>query len=265
MSKHVNDSDMSSLEREFELEFDQDGGGEGDEGLEEEFREFAEFEMDEPEEEAGDYERSLSYDDDDYAERFYELSLRNYESEAEIDYELARVFEAMEQDFFFKGLGRKLNRAGKGLVKQSLQAAKKAAAKHPLVQTVKGVTQLARGNLKGTLGSLAKAGLKSALSAHPAGAAALPALQALGFEATEDPEDNRGAWDNFVRLSEAAYDQLAHNFDDRAANDPIAANELAKRAFQAAFKQATGRSTRSSHNHRIIRVKKGETITIEAE
>ena len=141
-------ADLSQLEREFELEMDDDAAGE----LE------LEFESDEGEldEDRPAFEAEADDAADGFAERFYELSQGSYESEFELDQEVNRLVADMEQEFFFKGLGKRLRSAGKGLLKKAL---KHAAGKFPALNALKGVTQLARGNLKGMLGSLAKAGL----------------------------------------------------------------------------------------------------------
>ena len=244
MPKQTNDSDMSDVEREFELEMEEEPTE--DRELEREFEEI--------EEESAD----------DYAERFHELSQRQFEAESEVDDAVNGLLNEMERDFFFKGLRKKLKKAGKGLLKKGLKLAKGL----PAFQAVKGITQLARGDLKGLLGSLAKAGLGAAISAVPGGAAILPALKALGFEAAEDdPEANKEAWRNFVGVSREAFDSLAQNLHEQA-DDPLEASRLATRAFQEALEKGRARvgGLRTVDKAtRIVRVRKGETVKVIIE
>lgn len=250
-------ADLSQLEREFELEMDEDSSGE----LE------LEFEADEGEldEEAG----SSAYETDEatetFAGRFYELSQGSYESEFELDEDVNRLVAEMEHEFFFKGLGRRLRRAGKGLLKKAVKA---AAGSIPAVKALQSVTQLARGNLRGMLGSLAKAGLASAI---PGGAVALPALKALGFEA-EEPEANREAWRNYGEVSREAFQYLAENLHEHA-DAPAEASRLATAALQAGLRKGQtrprGRSFRRhagpSAGTRVIRLRRGDRLIITVD
>lgn len=79
MPEDGNDIDMSELEREVELEMEEELVEE--EELEKEFEVLTELEGEEPEEEFEEVEEGTK----DYAERFYELSTREFESEAEVD------------------------------------------------------------------------------------------------------------------------------------------------------------------------------------
>ena len=121
----------------------------------------------------------------------------------------------MEREYFFKGLVKRLSKAGKGLVKRGLKMAKGL----PAFQALSGLTQLARGNLKGMLANLAKTGLQAAAGAIPGGAIALPALQSLGIVPgeTSDPD-----WARFTEVAERSYDHLARNLNEQTPN-PIAA------------------------------------------
>lgn len=250
-------ADLSQLEREFELEMDDDASGE----LE------LEFETDEGEvdEEAG----SSAYEADEaseaFAERFYELSQNTYESEFELDDDVNRLVAEMEHEFFFKGLGRRLRRAGKGLLKKAVKA---AAGSLPIGKALQAATQLARGNLKGMLGSLAKAGLASAI---PGGAVALPALKALGFEA-EEPAANREAWRNYGEVSREAFQYLAENLHEQA-DAPAEASRLAAAALQAGLRKGQERRRGSGTRRReavpggtrVIRLRRGERLIISVE
>jgi len=222
--------DLSELEREFELEMEGDPSLESDsefeDGLSTEFE--AGLEADAAEEFETDGASGP------YAERFYELSQRGYESEYEMEGDVSEIVNEMEQEFFFGGLGKRLRKAGRGLLKKGLRY---AAGKVPALQALKGLTQLARGNLKGMLGSLAKAGLASAV---PGGAVALPALKALGFEASEDPEVNREAWQNYAEVSREAFEVLADSLHENA-DQPMEASRLASTAFQTALRNVQSR------------------------
>lgn len=251
-------ADLSQLEREFELEMDDDPAGE----LE------LEFESDDGE--LDDSAPSYEVDQDgeaaeSFAERFYELSQGSYESEYELDQEVNRLVADMEQEFFFKGLGKRLRRAGKGLLKKAL---KHAVGKIPALSALKGVTQLARGNLKGMLGSLAKAGLASAI---PGGAVALPALSALGFE-VEEPEGNREAWRNYGEVSREAFQHLAEHLHEQA-DTPTEASKLATAALQAGLVRAQARRRSGGRRRRgagatdtrVIRLRRGERLIVTVD
>jgi hypothetical protein len=258
--------DVSELEREVELEMEDENEPLDEEELEEEFEDFDEEEPEEEEfedideeepEDEGEFEAEL----EGFADRFYELSTREFESEAEVDGELGRLFEDMEREFFFKRL-RKAFKAGKRLAKRAVRKARRVARGLPAFQGLRAISQLARGNLKGLLGSLAKAGLASAI---PGGAAILPALQALGFRETADPEENREAWESFVNVSQEAFENLAENLNERA-DDPLEASRLATNAFQSALRKTQIRvpsvRSRGFGRKRRIALRKGDVLVI---
>jgi hypothetical protein len=236
MLENLRDTDISELEREFELEMD---NFESDE----EYKTDEEFEMDEEFEAMSDLEIEDATEGEyenagDYAERFYELSQRSYESVSELNEEVDGILNEMERDFFWRGAKNFLKKKAKGLVSKGL---KFAAGQIPAFKALQGITQLTRGNLKGFLGSLANAGLASAI---PGGAAILPALKTLGVSPGGEME--REAWDNFVEVSREAYQNLAQNLHENADN-PLEASRLANNAFQTAVKKVQSRvqATRS--------------------
>ncbi|MGI6455248.1 MAG: hypothetical protein ACOX5R_06440 [bacterium] len=239
MSNRFDAMDMSELEREFEFEME----AESDDEFEGEFEEEFEFELDDEFEFEADDEFEGMEDQEygnDYAERFYELSQRQFESESEVDTAINEVLDDMEREYFFgkalRGIKNIAKKVSKNQVfKTAFNAAKSLASKHPAFKALQGVTQLARGNLRGMLGSLAKAGLGSMV---PGGAAILPALQALGFKETELPEDNREAWNNYVMVAREAYETMANSITDQIDN-PMIANQKATSAFQQALKKAS--------------------------
>lgn len=255
MPRDINETDMSEMEREFELEMGEESEPE-EEQLEEEFEA---LEEEEPEEEK-EFEEELGR----YSDRFYQLSKREFESEAEVDAEINSLLTRMEHEYFWGKLKKLAKKAIKKGTRYAIKRARKYAKGLPIFQGLKGITQLARGNLKGVLGTLAKAGLGAALRAHPAGAAILPALQALGFKETTDPEENREAWDNFVDVSREAFEYLAENIDEKV-DDPSKASQLATDAFQTALRKThikvPGVPSRGKR-HQII-ARKGDIITIE--
>jgi len=262
MPKNVNEKDMSELEKDFELEMEEEPVEKEEpieeRELEEEFERVAELKEERPEEEFEEIEERE--EPADYAERFYELSLREFESEAEVDDAVNKLLNEMEREYFFKGLWKKLKKGGKWLLKKGIKLAKGL----PVFQAVKGITQLARGNLKGLLGSLAKAGLGAAVSAIPGGAAILPALKAIGFEVAEEPEQNQEAWRNYDLLCREAFDHLASNINEKA-DDPIEASRLATEAFQSALKKVSTQKpyiVEKGKRYRV-QVRKGDVVIIE--
>ncbi len=254
MPRNGNTADISNLEREFEIEMEEEPGEqEFEEGPEGEFEGVPEEEF----EEIG--EESTS----DYAARFYEISQREFESETEMDDAINEPLRRMEQEFFLGGLRkrwRQLKKRGLGRLLQ--KGLKFAAGKIPALQALQNATSAARAALRGDIGGLVKAGLGAALRAHPAGAALSPALGALGFEAGED---NREAWDNVVDVAREAYDHLAGNLHENA-DDPLEASRLANEAFQTAMREVKNGSSVPVQSHgkpyRVIRVGRGERVKI---
>src|SRR3990172_5753841 len=117
-------------------------------------------------------------------------------------------------------------------------------------------------DLKGLLGSLAKAGLGAVV---PGGGAILPALKALGFETSEDEDANRDAWRNYVEVSREAYEYLASNLEENA-DDPLIASRLANEAFQTALKGASAAAPSAAspkRPYRVIHVRKGDRVLIK--
>lgn len=280
-----NDTGMSELEREFELEMEdsnefeeQEGSREAEEAgelesyggqmgsleSEERFETESDSELDREFEQLAEVEGERESDGEAdrpyyYAERFQELSDREFESEYELNTELDRLFEDMEREFFFG----KLKKIGKRFIKRAVRMAKNL----PAFRAVKAASQLARGNLRGMLGSLAKAALPMAASVIPGGAVALPVLKGMGFEA-EDPESTRIGWRNFVEVSQEAYDHLASNITEKAVN-PVIASQQASNAFKYGLSkvQSKRRGSALGTGRKVykIRVKKGQRIRMIIE
>jgi hypothetical protein len=229
MASYLEDTGMSELEQEFELEME----GEPTESseLEASFEALDDREA-EPDSETDtlqelEFEAGEDSEFEDtssgYADRFYELSQREFESESERESSVQDVMREMETEFF---LG-KLVKGGIGLARKF-----KKAGGFSLLKTA--AKQLA-GPLSGQLGALASA----ALSMHPGGAAILPLLKTLGFGKSDAaPEQNQEAWNNFVSFSREAYDRLADSVGEREVANPALAAQRTAQAIAAARQQA---------------------------
>jgi hypothetical protein len=235
---------ISDLEREFELDMESEPPDEEafETDLDQEFEtELDDEEYEGPEDLDQEFEVVAEADDDpremEFAERFYEVGQRQFESEFEVDRELGEVLDDMEREYFFGRLVRGVKRLGKsrivrGLVRKGLRFAQQR------FPALKAVTQLARGNLKGMLLPLAKTALGAAV---PGGPAALAVLKGLGFEAAEDDPRNREGWQNYTRMAREAYEDLADNVTTRV-DEPREASQLAASAFQRALRRAQARA-----------------------
>jgi hypothetical protein len=256
---------MSGLEEEFELEMDTAEPGQSLEFLQELDEEWEvadeEFEGLDEELEGGEVVGSQ------FAERLYELSLREFESEAEVDDELRGVLDDMEREYFWGGLKKLAKRGLKGGLKRLVQHAGKLAPGLPITQLFNIATQLSRGQVKGALGALAKTGLSTALRAHPAGMAALSTLNTLGFKETEVAEENREAWDNYVQVAREAFEQLAANLDETTVT-PAGANRQAANAMQAGLRSrrmqrtARGAGMGMGMQRRVVRLRRGQRLVV---
>jgi hypothetical protein len=203
----------------------------------------------------------------EYTDKLLEISERQFDTEFELDREIQSLVNNMERDFFsFGGVWKKLKQGGRFLAKAGLNAVKGL----PAFRVVKGLTQLARGNLKGLLATLAKAGMGAAISAFPGGAIALPALRAMGvgFEVSDDSDVRRRALYNVVDVSRESFEYLARNFNEKS-NDPIEANRLAANAFQYGLKKVRSKTTsqmipgtKLGKKVNLIKVRKGQRIRI---
>ncbi|MGA9769547.1 MAG: hypothetical protein WBV94_10935 [Blastocatellia bacterium] len=277
MPKNFNDLDMSELEREFELEMEDDHESLNSDELEAEFEGLEGYESYEPELE---FEES-DHEGGDYADRFYELSQRGYESESQMDEELDSILNEMEQEYFFGGLKKALKKRLPGI--KNLIGKIKTFAPALGLSGLTGITGLAQKILKdGSLKGLAKAGLTAAIGTNPMGAAALTALKGLGFEASEDSEANRDAWNNYVDVAREAFESLAENVNERS-DEPLEASRQATAAFQTALHKVRARVPHARHGRgiyragqagfpagqkrraRVIRVRRGERIIIIGE
>ena len=249
---------MSDLEREIELEMDDEV--ELDEEADEEagdLQAFAELELDEEttldeeaemdEEadfvmEAGDdseveIEADTRVRDQEYVERFMEIAGRQYESESEVDQVLNETLDGLAQERFFGALKRGLGKLARSKALRAL-AKKGLAAASGQFPALKAALSLAKGDLKGTLMNLGKQAIAGAI---PGGGAALGALNSLGFTQSDNSEDNREAWENYVEMSGEAFEHLANNITPTA-DQPLEASRLATSAYQQAMKRAQART-----------------------
>jgi hypothetical protein len=264
MLKDSNDADLSELEREFELEMDdlefEYEGNPDEESGDEEYGDQEYGDQEYEEDQMQEYEGS-DEETSDYAQRFYELSQMEFESESELDQEMDGLLSEMEQEYFFGGVGKFLKSKAKGLVKKGF---KYAVGRIPALQALKNMTHLSRLNLTGLLKTFGKPLLEKALAATPQGAIALTALKALGHEATEDSEVDREVWDNYVQVCKEAYEHLADNLNENA-DHPLEASRLATNAFQKALinRRRMGHRRRFPHGRRFMRggVARGGIVT----
>jgi hypothetical protein len=254
-------SGMSDLERDIELEMDDEleFEQEGDEesSVDQEGSDDQELEALEADEEtldqeaydesgflqeAGDdsefeIEADARVRDQEYVERFMEIASRTYETESEVDQALNETLDGLAQERLFGALKKgwkalKKNKILGALAKRGLSI---ASGQFP---ALKAALSLAKGDLKGTLMNLGKQAITAAI---PGSGAALGALNSLGFTQSENPEDNREAWENYVQMSGEAFEHLAANITPRA-DRPVEANRLATNAFQHAIKRAQQRT-----------------------
>ena len=260
---------MSDLEQEIELEMDdevelveeaadEEAGEDQETGDEQEFDSLEldeettldqQAETDEESaslQEAGDdseseIEADTRVRDQEYVERFMEVAGRQYESESEIDQALNETLDGLAQERLFGSLAKRLRKFGTKLAqnKTLMALAKKglsvASGQFP---AIKAALSLAKGDLKSTLANLGKQAISAAI---PGGGAALGALNALGFTQSDNPEENREAWENYVQLSREAFEHLASNITPNA-DQPLEASRLAANAYQHALKRAQRRT-----------------------
>lgn len=192
-----------------------------------------------------------------FAERFYELSLRDSESELEIAREVDAIVREMEHEYFFKGLKKLVSKAGSSLIKTAGNYVKNAT---PLGGVMKMATSLASGNLSGLVGSLAKTALATVMQ-HPAFAAAMPALKALGFGTT----GGEAPWSKLVDVAKDAYGQLAQTVDKEALT-PAGASRLAHKAFNSALVRNSRRGTvggaSTGGRRKVVTLSRGDRLIV---
>lgn len=219
------ETDMSDIEKEFDIEMDKTDERFFEDDPDQLFETL--MEDDEPE---GRYEAG------NYANRLYELSLKGFESEYEVDGQLSKILGEMEREFFFKSLKKKFKKTFKSATKM---------LKNPLVR------------------SLITTGLN--VVAPGSGTVANTAAKAMGFELNGEPEENREAWNNFVYFAQEAYDHLAENLDKNAAQtleDNRQINKAIKYGLSQVMSLATPLGT-DDGNTKVVYLKEGERLLIK--
>ncbi|MCO6491912.1 MAG: hypothetical protein J5I98_26080 [Phaeodactylibacter sp.] len=255
---HKHHYGMSELEREFELEMDDSSYPGTDHELEAELEHLmaegdGEYEYDEDsaaEEYEHEYEEDepqseFEYDEDveegesfgqdfrPYGERLFELSLREFESESEMDDALGGIFDDMEREYFFsRAIGiLKRNPIARSLVSKAVNA---------VAGSIPG-GQVALDAIK-TMGKPLLQGIRNNWSgAVRAGAHALApdAIRMagnfagrLGLQPGNGAAANREAFRRIAKGIQRSYEFAAGHFDHRS-GDPLVASRLANRAFEA--------------------------------
>lgn len=283
MAARADLSDLSELEREFELELSDETELEAsDQELSDQELSDQEFEdtlQGEANTDDREFEEELEGMDPEassYGERFAALASREFESEFELDQAVGEVLSEIEQEHFFGPLKRSWRNLKKGGFGALLtKGLKFAAGRIPAFQALKGITSLARNGLKGNLMSLVKAGIGTAF---PGAGLALDALKGLGGN-SEVQEDHREAWDNVAEIAREAFEHLASNLTENA-NQPLEANRLASEAFKAGLRKVTARArpnalgqatrgpgpaTRRGGLRRRIRLHRGDVLIIRCD
>ena len=239
---------MTDLEKAFEgLMEDDVTEEEGD--IEEEFENLFDIVEEEPEEELTDEELINDYD-----ERLYELSKKQFESEYELDQELDRLLENIEQDFFWnplkavKKLVKKGIRGVKRLANHARKFSKKVFKKISPFKMFKKFLNPIKKLMKGNFKNLIKAAMSGLI---PGGAAVMPAISALGFDAeVSDPEVNRENWRKVKEICKESYDYLLENMDEDV-DDPVEASRLANEAFGYGLNEVKNKYYRANRSRFI--------------
>jgi hypothetical protein len=163
-----------------------------------------------------------------FAERLYKLSQQNFKSSSELDFRINEIMNEIERQFFFGKLLKKIKKKALGKL---IKLSKKFIKGLPASRGIDTITQLSRGNLKGALTSIARAGLSSLVSGGPVSIPILNALNSIS-ELPNSVQNDLKVWKNFVNIAEYAYENLIDNFKENAIIDPISASKLANKSFQ---------------------------------
>ncbi|HEU4651787.1 MAG TPA: hypothetical protein VFS49_10270, partial [Croceibacterium sp.] len=222
-------SDLSELEREFELEMESPADDSfeisfesGAEDQEWEFEEDPETELESEWETAlGGEDSEYEYEGNGYAdqpaqefvERLMEIGSREFESPYEADAAMSEVLDDIEREYFFGALKRGLKSLTKNRMLRSLAQKGLSMGVNKFFPGLKGALQLARGNVKGALLNFGKQALGSVV---PGGGAMLDAVKSIGLQAGDGPAQERETWENYVNLSREAYEHLANNLTPKA-------------------------------------------------
>ena len=278
-------ADLSSLEREFELEMESAPDGDLEVAFESEADPY-QFEQDTSDFEQDDFESELESafetaferDDlerefeaamaspgtDEFVDRFLEISSRQFESPYEAEAAMSEVLDDIEREYFFGAIKRGLKKLGKNKLLRSLATKGMTLGVNKFFPGLQGALQLARGNVKGALLNFGKQALGSVV---PGGGAMLDAVKAIGLGSDSGVAQERETWENYVNLSREAYEHLAENLTP-AAHQPGEAMRLANNAVQHAIATARARTSAPSGRGRgpgrvlRLRVAPGERIKL---
>jgi hypothetical protein len=85
----------------------------------------------------------------------------------------------------------------------------------------------------------------------------------FGFEVSQDKGKNKAQLEKAVRISAAAYDNLARNLDKNA-TDPKEASRLAASSFHSALDKAQAKIPVSlKKGDRVIKIRRGDRVLIK--
>lgn len=239
----------SDLEREFELEMDEEEqeGFSADE-FGSDFEVDADEEADDQFESEADFETEADFEADyelgiheSLAERLAGLAARNFETEGELDEALNEAFEATQDHF----LGKALRRVGRFAKRAAPVLLKRAGLNIDAIKRLAPTEFLKKGLMTAA---------KAAMASNPALAALAPALgpalSSLGLSEQEFGEPDSEAWQSFEIMTEAAYEHMVGNLSDRAAQ-PLAAMQLAANALKHGASKASAKSGKSGRSRHI--------------
>jgi hypothetical protein len=247
-------ADISDLEAQYELESEDDS--ELDSEADEEA--YDDSELGDDHEADDELDQSQSY-----AERFHELTVREHESDEELETGLRDILGEMEQQYFLGGfLKKKLGKlAGAGA---------RFAQRHLKKLPIGGVLKAAQGMLGK---SLTDQLMRAASSLVPGGAVALPMLQSLGVvpggasASAGDAAAESETWERFSEFAREVYETAADQTSELSL-DPLKAIQQANRVIQGVAQQNKGavqqtfNAVRRHGGRRVVRVRPGESVLI---
>ena len=273
MNKH--DDYLSEFEQEFELDYSlsaneqSDFMGEFDEN---------EFELENSEDSHASLkneweleEEEYEYDDADadaeaweyppeqeYENRLYNVLNSRMDNEFEMDQEVDRILNEMEQDFFFKKL--------KSIGKQFLNSAggqfvKKIAKNSPLGTAIGALSKVARGDIKGVI----KAVVNNGLLKHAAGFLPGGSLISKGMDIVSKLENNqipgisRDQLGRAVQFAKSAYGHLANEMPQVRSVEHL--RSMGKVAIKKAREELSSNPMRGKKKTRIP-LEEGSIVTV---
>jgi hypothetical protein len=242
---------MSDLEEQYESELEsynyEERNEESDKDLGREMEEYeepsAEAENKDFELEMEEYEEPTMETDsstNELAQRFLELQEREFESPGSRNAAIDGMLNEVEKQYF-------LGKLTGGVVNKVLQKLIGGVIPGNPLKIIKGAVALIRMAAKEPL----RGALISAITLHPALAPARPLLKLLGIsETAENAENSLDRWNEFVKLSEIMYENIINNMNKAVVNDPVAANQLASKAFANAASHIRNQTAARVHGRR---------------